>query len=287
MLIWVILPAFNEEEALKKLLPKIDSHFAGMQQAYRVVVINDGSYDGTAGILEELSGKYPIDVINHRINRGLGETERDGFEYVARQSADDDIIIRTDCDDTHEPEYFSPLIDCIKEGYDVVSASRFQPGGGQMGVNAYRAIVSKCANIFMRLLFNISGIKDYSCGFRAYRSRVIKYAVKIFGNGFVQLKGMGFTSTLEMVVKLNLLGCKFKEIPFVLRYDHKTGPSKMITSVTTLGYLVMAFLYHWPLGGWRSHYHGLRKAFCEEPEHAVKLFGYRFLKRPMISKIGG
>ena len=141
--------------------------------------------------------------------------------------------------------------------------------------------------MFMLLLFNIRGIRDYSCGFRAYRADVIKYAIRIFGNGFIQLKGLGFTSTLEIIVKLKLMGCKFEEVPFVLRYDRKNGPSKMIASLTTLGYLTMALLYHWPLGGWRSYYKGLAKTFRDDPENAVNLFGYLSTKRPALCKIGG
>lgn len=287
MLVWVILPAFNEEESLKRMLPKIHDSFEKMRQGYRVVVANDGSLDATAMVLESASKNYNIDVVTHSINRGLGETERDAFEYVAKNSAADDIIIRMDCDDTHESEYFSELINKIREGYDVVATSRFQPGGKQIGVNTYRAFVSYCANMFMQLLFNIKGIKDYSCGFRAYRAVTIKYAIKIFGNGFIQLKGLGFTSTLEMIIKLKLMGCRFKEIPFVLRYDQKCGPSKMVTSVTTLGYFAMAVLYHWPFGGWRSHYKGLKKLFIESPDSAVERFGYLSKSRSMLCKIGG
>ena len=287
MLVWIILPAFNEAEALKKLLPKIHDSFGAVAQEYRIIVVNDGSNDATADVLKFASGQYKINVITHSINRGLGETERDGFEYAARQSSNDDIIIRMDCDDTHEPQYITTLIGKIKEGYDVVSASRFKPGGKQIGVNKYRAFISWCANMFMRVLFNIRGIRDYSCGFRAYRAGVIKYAIRIFGNGFIQLKGLGFTSTLEIIVKLKLMGCRFEEIPFVLRYDRKNGPSKMVTSVTTMGYLTMALLYHWPFGGWRSHYKSLAGAFRDNPDAAVDSFGYLSCKRPAICRIGG
>ena len=65
---------------------------------------------------------------------------------------------------------------------------------------------------------------------------------------------MGFTSTLEMLVKLKLIGCRFAEVPFVLRYDQKTSKSKMLTSITVLGYFAMALLYHWPPSGWRTRY---------------------------------
>ena len=66
------------------------------------------------------------------------------------------------------------------------------------------------------------------------------------------LTKLGFTCTLEKLVKLKLIGAKFAEIPFLHRYDQKQSDSKMVSSVTTLGYLVMTILYHWPWGGWRS-----------------------------------
>jgi dolichol-phosphate mannosyltransferase len=82
---------------------------------------------------------------------------------------------------------------------------------------------------------------------------MIRRAIRVFGNDFIQLKGLGFTCTLEKLVKLRMLGARFAEVPFVLRYDRKLSASKMISSVTTLGYLTMAILYHWPWGGWRTN----------------------------------
>ncbi len=200
---------------------------------------------------------------------------------------EEDIIVRLDCDDTHDPRYILSLIDKLNQGYDVVNTSRFRKGGGQKGVNAYRAFISYSANIFMKILFNISGVKDFSCGFRAYRAKVIKDAIKIFGNGFIQLKGLGFTATLETIVKLKLLGCRFAEVPFVLRYDKKASPSKMVSSITTLGYLTMALLYHWPFGGWRSTYKNLAAVYCKSPEEAYRLFSRDSLQRGMVCQIGG
>jgi dolichol-phosphate mannosyltransferase len=137
----------------------------------------------------------------------------------------------------------------------------------------------------MRLLFGIPNVRDYSCGFRAYRGRVLKDAIGIFGNNFVQLRGLGFTSTLEMIVKLHLLGCRFAEVPFVLRYDQKKSPSKMVGSVTTLGYLIMALLYHWPFGGWRSQYRGLPSLYRRDPDQAVERFALAAVRRRRVSQI--
>jgi dolichol-phosphate mannosyltransferase len=287
MKVWILLPAYNEEKSIELLFPKISKEFDKRDLVYKIVVVDDGSTDSTRNILKNLQAKYDVDVVNHKLNRGLGETERDGFEYVAEHAEDDDILVRMDCDDTHEPEYVFTLIDKLNNGFDVVNTSRFQPGGGQKGVTPYRAFVSYCANLFMKIVFNIQGIRDYSCGFRAYRVKVIKDAIRIFENGFIQLKGLGFTSTLETIVKLKLLGCRFAEVPFILRYDKKASPSKMVSSITTMGYFTMAILYHWPFGGWKSFYKNLAETYRHSPENAYNKFAISHVRKSAACKIGG
>lgn len=284
-MIWILLPAYNEQDSLPRLLSKIDRTLQDHGQPYHLVVVNDGSIDRTLELLEEQSQTLPLSVITHPINRGLGETERDGFEYIAARCAPDDVIVRVEGDDTHEPEYILALLAKLGEGYDVVNTSRFQPGGGQLGVNGRRALISRAANLFMQIVFRIPGVRDYSCGYRAYRGRVIQDAIRIYGNLFIQLRGLGFTSTLETIVKLYLLGCRFAEIPFVLRYDQKKSSSKMVTSITSLGYLIMAVLCYWPFGGWQSQYRGLRELYRRDPQQAIERFELSALRRRTISRI--
>jgi dolichol-phosphate mannosyltransferase len=284
VMLWILLPAFNEEESLPNLLPKLAEALQDKVMSYKIVAVNDGSSDKTGLLLEQYSQTLPIEVVTHTINRGLGETERDGFEYIAMHASPDDIVVRMDTDDTHEPMYIFSLINKLDEGYDVVNTSRFQPGGGQKGVNSYRAAISYLANVFMRLMFGIPGLRDFSCGYRAYRVQVIQDAVRVFGNNFIQLRGLGFTSTLEMIVKLHLLGSRFAEVPFVLRYDQKESSSKMVGSITTIGYLMMALLYHWPFGGWKSQYRRLRKLYREDREQALDQYGH--VRLSTVSQIG-
>lgn len=253
-MIFVLLPAYNEEKSLPALLPKIKAALDGQGTNYRIIVCNDGSSDNTGSLLVEYAKELPLDVLTHAINRGLGESARDLFEYAAANSMCGDVIVRMDCDDTHEPSTIASMVRKINEGFDVVIASRFEPGGGQYGLDAYRTFISRAANLFMKVFFPIKGLKEYSCGFRAYRAEAIKRAVAFYGNDFIQLKGLGFTCTLEKLIKLKILGMRFGEVPFELRYDQKVSESKMVSSVTTLGYLVMTVLYHWPWGGWRTGY---------------------------------
>jgi len=282
-MIWVFIPAFNEENGILTLLEKVTAGLQGWD--YKVVVVDDGSSDKTPLLLREVSHKYPLQVVTHPINRGLGETERDGFEYIAAHSKHDDIIVRVEGDNTHEPEYILDLIAKINQGYDVVNTSRFRPGGGQLGLDFQRKFISRCANLFMQTVFNIKGVRDYSCGFRAYRASVIQDAIALYGNNFIQLKGVGFTSTLEILVKLKLLGCKFAEVPFVLRYDLKQGKSKMVGSITTVGYLLLGLFYHWPFGGWKSSYRKMGKMYLQDREAAVQKFGKQKVRNNLLNKI--
>ncbi|NMC45954.1 MAG: glycosyltransferase [Chloroflexi bacterium] len=282
-MIWVFIPAFNEENAILTLLEKVTTGLQGRE--YRIVVVDDGSSDKTPVLLHEASRKYPLQVVTHSINRGLGETERDGFEYIAVHSKQDDIIVRVEGDNTHEPGYILDLIAMIDRGYDVVNTSRFRPGGGQLGLNFQRKFISRCANLFMQTVFNIKGVRDYSCGFRAYRAGIIQDAVALYGNNFIQLKGVGFTSTLEILVKLKLLGCKFAEVPFVLRYDLKQGKSKMVGSITMIGYLLLGLFYHWPFGGWKKSYRNMGKMYQKDRKAAVQKFGEQNVRCSFPTKI--
>lgn len=251
-MILVLLPAYNEEDSLPRLLPKMKTTLDITGEDYRILVCNDGSRDKTQEMLEDYAKTLPIEIIQHKINRGLGESSRDLFERASELTKPGDVIVRLDCDDTHEPEFIPSIVAKVREGYDVVIASRFAPGGGQLGVNGYRAFISRGANLFMKVFFPIKGLREYSCGFRGYNAAKIQEAIGFFGNNFIQLKGLGFTCTLEKLVKLKLIGARFGEVPFVLRYDQKQSASKMVSSITTLGYLVMTILYHWPWGGWRT-----------------------------------
>jgi dolichol-phosphate mannosyltransferase len=249
------LPAYNEAESIETLIEKVEGVASGRPEQLCIVACDDGSNDATPRILARLASAGRIHLITHALNRGLGETIRDLFEFAAVRAQDTDIVVRMDSDDTHEPSYMPAMIAKLDEGNDVVIASRFAASsGGEVGLTGARKLVSRAANLFMRLFFPLPGVREYSCGYRAYRGSIVKRAIAVYGNDFIQLKGFGFACTLEKLVKMGLLKARMSEIPFVLRYDQKMSVSKMVASVTTLGYLVMVLMHYWPWGGWRTHY---------------------------------
>jgi dolichol-phosphate mannosyltransferase len=247
-MIFVLLPAYNEQVAIQPLVEKISAAMIAAKADYQIVAVNDGSADRTADVLSEMARAHPVHVITHKLNRGLGETIRDGMEYVAEVGAQTDVVVRMDCDDTHDPAYIVQMVEKLQAGAEVVIASRYAPGGGQIGVDLYRRTISRCANLLMKLFFPMDGVWEYSSGFRAYRVGLIQDAIRIFGNRFIDLKGMGFTGTVEKLIKCRMLGARVAEQGFVLRYDRKHGGSKVVTNLTVLGYLMLIVKYAVPWG---------------------------------------
>jgi len=96
-MLYVVLPLYNHERSLAAKLRSIDHELRGGGLAYRVVAVDDGSLDGTAGLLGELQERYPLKVVRHTRRRGLSATLRAGLATVARSAEPDDIVMRVDC----------------------------------------------------------------------------------------------------------------------------------------------------------------------------------------------
>lgn len=221
----VVLPAYNEEACLARLLDRIDEAMFEANQPYQVLVVDDGSSDRTAEIARSFCGRMPLILVQHAVNEGLGGTIKDGLLRAAQEARDKDVIITMDADDTHTPGLILRMLRMINEGHDVVIASRYQPGARVLGVPWFRRQLSNCASLLFRIVMPISGVRDYTCGYRAYRGQVIKQAIEQYGQSFVDQEG--FQCMVDILLKLRKLDLIFGEVPFILRYDFKQGPSKM------------------------------------------------------------
>jgi dolichol-phosphate mannosyltransferase len=235
----VFLPAYNEEAALETLVRKFDAELKKIGERYDITVLDDGSSDRTAAVAQALAATYPVTLIKHPRNLGLGETMRDGLEAVARKSSPQDLVVTMDCDDTHEPRYMASAFEKVREGYDVVILSRYQEGGGEKGLSAVKSVLSRGAGLFLKLFFPIRGVKEYSCGYRVMKASAIQKALTVFGKDFVRFAHMGFVVTPEILIKFRMLGLRIGEVPFVLRYDQKPGASKNRPLKTIAGYFAL------------------------------------------------
>jgi dolichol-phosphate mannosyltransferase len=234
--VYVVLPVYNEEGKIASLLDHIDEAMLDADIPYRVVLVDDGSRDLTAKIVQGYTTNMPIQLMRHEVNLGLGATIRDGLVSASRIAGDRDIIITMDADDTHAPGLILRMVRMISEGHDVVIASRYREGSRTIGVPFLRRMLSHGASWLFRVVFPIQGVRDYTCGYRAYRARVIRQAIDRYGDAFLDQDG--FQCMVDILLKLRPLHLIFGEVPFVLRYDYKEGGSKMNVSRTvtdTLG----------------------------------------------------
>ena len=246
-MIHIFLPAYNEEVALERLVKKFDETFGGKSGAYRMVVLDDGSSDKTAEVAERLSAKYPLELLRHPKNLGLGQTMIDGLEHMAKTVKPEEAVVTLDCDDTHDPKYAQSALDKLNQGYDVVILSRYFPGGGEEGLSPIKSFLSRGAGYFLKFFFPIKGVQEYSCGYRVFRAEALQKAYRVFGKDFVRLPKWGFVVTPEILIKMRMLGCRITEVPFTLHYGDKPGKSKNKPLKTIAGYFALVALY-WARG---------------------------------------
>ena len=231
----VVLPAFNEAANLPGLFSSVASQLEGQQFKFVVLVVDDGSADSTPAVLEEWSRHIPLKHFRHERNLGLGPTIRDCLRHACELLAPGDIVVSMDADETHSPDLIPRMVERIQAGDDVVIASRYRPGARVRGLAWHRTLISQTASILFRVVFPIPGVRDYTCGFRAYRVALLRRAFQDYGESFVDQQG--FQCMADILLKLRRYKPRVGELPFVLRYDLKAGSSKMKLARTTFATL--------------------------------------------------
>jgi dolichol-phosphate mannosyltransferase len=226
----IALPAYNEAETLPPLLEQIRESMEENGIEYHVVVVNDGSTDATGQAIDRMCATMPIKRVDHPENRGLGDAIRTGLITALRGARERDIIVTMDSDNTHTPGLIARMVRTIREGNDVVIASRFRDGSRTIGVPLYRRVLSWGGGMIFRVMFPTPNVRDFTCGFRAYRAGVLQQAFDIYGDQFVAESG--FSCMVDILLKLRRLGAIMSEVPLVLRYDRKYGVSKMLVMRT-------------------------------------------------------
>ncbi|HNW92090.1 MAG TPA: glycosyltransferase family 2 protein [bacterium] len=236
-MIHIVLPAYNEAASIGALLRRIGETMQESGLPYRVLVVDDGSSDATAAVARGFAPQLPVAVVAREQNGGLAEAMRSGFAAALDDCAERDIVIVMDADNTHNPELMLRMIRMIREGNDVVIASRYQRGGRVVGVSALRQVMSSGASLLCRLLFPIRNVRDYTCGYRAYAGAILRAAQEQYGDRFIEERG--FSCMVDILLKLRGLDAIMDEAPLILRYDHKRGASKMNVGGTVTATLTL------------------------------------------------
>jgi dolichol-phosphate mannosyltransferase len=242
-MIYVVLPAFNEEKGIGAVLTKLADMTANVSEKWRIIVVDDGSRDRTSEIARTYKDKLDLHVIQFPQNRGVADVFREGFGFVCTDSEkpEEDICVLLDSDNTQDPLVIWDMIKKIREGEDVVIASRFEGEGKMIGCPFQRQLFSYGISWILRALVRLPNVKDYSTFYRAYRVSILKDALERFGASFFE--GKGFAVAAGMLLKLGIVTRRFAEIPLILRYDLKGGASGNKIMKTITGYLGLIWLY--------------------------------------------
>jgi dolichol-phosphate mannosyltransferase len=230
-MIRVVLPAYNEAEALPRLLARLGDVIPGMPGPVQVIVVDDGSVDETAAAAERCSTSVmPVTVIKHARNRGLHGSLDTGLRAAVAGAPPDAWIVTMDADDTHPPDLIPRMLAVAGPDASVVIASRFQSGAEWHGLTWDRVLFSYGVSWLFRIIWPLRGVRDYTCGYRAYRADLLRRAIARWGDNFVSEPS--FACMPDVLWKVSRLRPIIREVPLALHYERKPGASKMNVSRT-------------------------------------------------------
>ena len=212
----VIIPTYNEKENIEKIIRKVFS----LAKSFHILIVDDGSPDGTATIVKNLQQEYPEQLhIEEREGKlGLGTAYIHGFKYALRKNYE--FVFEMDADFSHNPEDLERLYNaCANEGNDVAIGSRYVKGGKVENWPFMRWMMSYFASVYVRsvLWFNV---KDTTSGFKCYRKKVLETI------DLDQIRFIGYAFQIEMKYTAHKHGFKLKEVPITF-IDRQEGTSKM------------------------------------------------------------
>jgi dolichol-phosphate mannosyltransferase len=232
---YIFLPVYNEEAALGAVIASLDAVSAKVKTPFHILVVNDGSTDGTGRVLDAFRDRDGFTVLSHERNRGIDAVFRTGIEFLAAHASADDTMVLMEADDTNDVASLPPMLSALKDGHDIVIASRFVPGGRLIGFPFWRSIPCRIVNRMLRAIFAVEHVTDYTIFFRGYSMGLLKRGVEAYGSRLIET--VGFVANAEILLKLSALGPRIHEVPLVYRYNLKQSKSKLKIAFTIRQYL--------------------------------------------------
>jgi dolichol-phosphate mannosyltransferase len=210
----VLLPTFNEAENLPRMMEALRALAVPLD----VVVVDDGSPDGTGRIADELArGRDDLAVVHRMGRRGFGEALTEGFRVALDRGAS--IVVTMDCDFSHDPAEIPHLLERLEEA-DLVIGSRYTAGGRVRNWPLYRRLLSSTANAFVRALFRLPA-RDCTSGFRVYRRGVLETIP------WGRLHSTGYSFLVEVLYwAARAPAVRVREVPICFT-ERRLGESKM------------------------------------------------------------
>jgi dolichol-phosphate mannosyltransferase len=215
----VIIPTYNEKENIEKIIRKVFS----FDDDFHILIIDDGSPDGTANIVISLQKQFhdSLYLIQREGKLGLGTAYLAGFNWAIEKKYD--YIFEMDADFSHNPEDLKRLYEACKDGYDLAIGSRYCNGITVMDWPLKRVLISYGASTYVRTILRMK-IYDATAGFVCYKRELLES----MDLNNIHMKGYGFQ--IEMKYNAYKLGFKIGEVPIIF-VDRKEGTSKMSSSI--------------------------------------------------------
>ena len=227
---WVVLPTYDEAENITPISRAI---LAALPAA-TLLVVDDGSPDGTGGIADDLAAADPRIRVRHRAaKQGLGRAYLDGFGVALRGGAE--RVIQMDADFSHDPAVLPDLLAPLERGdTDLVIGSRYVPGGGVVDWGFGRRLISRGGSLFARIVLGLPA-NDLTGGFKAWRAPTLA-AIPFEG-----IHAGGYVFQIEMTHRANRAGARISEVPITFR-DRRVGQSKMSRRIVVEALVVVVQL---------------------------------------------
>ncbi len=216
----VIIPTYNEKENAEKIIRAV----CALEDDFHILIIDDGSPDGTAGIVKGLQKEFEdsLFIIERSGKQGLGTAYMTGFRWSLEHGYD--YIFEMDADFSHNPNDLPRLYRaCSEEGADLSIGSRYCNGISVINWPIGRVIMSYYASAYVRTVLGMK-VYDTTAGFKCYSRKVLEAI------DFSRIKMRGYGFQVEMKYNAYKLGFKIKEVPIIFE-DRKEGTSKMSSSI--------------------------------------------------------
>ena len=214
----VIVPTYNEVDSIGEVAERL---FASAGSDVALLVIDDGSPDGTADAVRELArGPHEIELIERSGKQGLGTAYVAGFAWAIERGYD--IVVEMDADLSHDPADVRRLIEALDDA-DLAVGSRYVPGGRIENWSPIRRWLSLAGNLYARMWLGFA-VQDSTSGFRAYKVEALRR------QDLSELRSEGYAFQIEMTRRLHRSGAMIKEVPitFVERVQGKSKMSRRI-----------------------------------------------------------
>ncbi|MBQ2526026.1 MAG: polyprenol monophosphomannose synthase [Bacteroidales bacterium] len=215
----VIIPTYNEKENVEKIIRKVFS----LDGDYEILIIDDGSPDGTAAIVKTLAKEFGsrLHLIERKGKLGLGTAYLTGFRWALENGYD--YVFEMDADFSHNPDDLGRLYAACKDGADLAIGSRYCDGVSVVNWPIGRIIMSYFASVYVRRVLRMK-VYDSTAGFKCYSRKVLE-SIDLDA---VRMKGYGFQ--IEMKYTAYKLGFKIAEVPIIF-VNRKEGTSKMSSGI--------------------------------------------------------